>query len=135
MSSNEGKIGPFDFVNDILYKKNNLFNEVSAKSYAPYVINKALASHKDCIFQVNEMNIRGHLPANMQHDFLFHIVRKYKRNFEKWISKEKDTNIQIIMDYYNTSPQKAQEILLIIDEAELKMIKEKMDKGGLDGKV
>ena len=53
----------FDFINAINYNKNkDLYKEdpLADKEYKPFVINKFLSQQLDCVFFVNEMNIRPH---------------------------------------------------------------------------
>lgn len=125
-------MNPFDYVNDILLKKENLItDEMSEKEYLPYIVNRALSFHKDCIFQANEMNCKPHLDKKMQYDFLLNTVRGYKRPFAKWIKNERDENLDCIKAYYKVSDKKAREILLLLSKEQIQELKEKTDSGGL----
>ena len=47
-----------DWLNSINFNKNNLIEEDPdvIKDYAPYIINRCLSGHVDCIMFANEMN-------------------------------------------------------------------------------
>ena len=45
---------PFDYVNDILYTKNYLL--VDEEEYVPFLTNRSLSYHVDCIMFANVMN-------------------------------------------------------------------------------
>ena len=53
-----------DWLNSINYTKENLIDEDSSveTEYPPYVINRCLSGHLDCIMSVNEMNQFHFLP-------------------------------------------------------------------------
>ena len=120
---------PFEIVNNILQSK-ELAENIS--DYVPYITNRAISYHYDCIMQANEMNLRSGLESNMQYDFLFHSIRKYKRPFRKWQKKEKEEdNIDSIKEYYGVSTIRARELISLLSEENLKFINEKLQKGGI----
>jgi hypothetical protein len=45
--------------------------EEDFKQYPAYQVNAALSYYQDCIFFVNEMNMKSFLTNEMQHDFYF----------------------------------------------------------------
>ena len=100
------------------------------KEYVPFVVNKALSGHIDCIFYVNEMNKNPHLDKKMQYDYLFYSIRKYNRNFQKWIKYKESDNIELVKEYYGVSSDKAKEVLKLLTEEQINFIKNKMDIGG-----
>ena len=58
---------PFDYVNQILYgKKDLIVDELTEKDYIPFLINRSLSYHKDCIIYANEMNRRHFLDKKLQ---------------------------------------------------------------------
>jgi hypothetical protein len=120
---------PFEIVNNILQSK-ELAENIS--DYVPYITNRAISYHYDCIMQANEMNLRSGLESNMQYEFLFHSIRKYKRPFRKWQKKEKDEeNIAEVKEYYNVSTIRARELISLLSEKNLEFIKQKLQKGGI----
>ena len=51
----------------ILEKKKSVFrDELDYKDYKPFLINRALSYHMDCVLYVNEMNINNSLDVDMQ---------------------------------------------------------------------
>lgn len=117
-----------EIIPSILEKKNsNAFDE---KEYVPFVVNKALSFHKDCILIANELNMRMNIDKDMQFQFLFHMVKSRKRPFQQWIKKEENQNINIISEYYDISKAKAAEYLKILTDEDINEIKEETNKGG-----
>lgn len=125
-------MNPFDYVNDILqHKKNIIVDEITEKEYQPFLVNRSLSYHMDCIAFANEMNRRHHLDKKMQFDFLINTVRSRKRPFAKWIKAEKSEDIECIKQYYGYSTKKAAESLKLLSEEQIQQLKEKTDTGGL----
>jgi hypothetical protein len=125
-------MNPFDYVNQILYgKKNLIVDEESEKGYAPFLINRSLSYHKDCIAYANEMNQRHHLPKKCQNDFLINTVRSQKRPFAKWVKSEKSEDIECIKATYGFSDTKAREALRLLSNEQIQQLKEQTDIGGL----
>lgn len=122
------KLNPFEYVNSILQGKEPLED---LSDYVPFLSNRALSQHYDCIMQSNEMNIRSDLHKDIQYDFLFSTIRKYKRKFKKWTKKEKDDNLELIKEYYGISTNRAREVISLLSEENFKHIKEKLQKGGI----
>lgn len=104
------------------------------KDYVPYVVNKALSFHKDCIFFANEMNKVPNVDSALQYHFYLNIVRGYKRPYQKWLKRETIDDLDAIKEYYNYSNEKAKEALSILSKNHINEIKNKLDKGGLNGK-
>jgi hypothetical protein len=128
-------MNPFDYVNDILQgKKNLIVDEITEKDYQPFLVNRSLSYHMDCIIYANEMNRRHHLDKKMQNDFLINTIRSRKRPFAKWIKPVKDENLNCLMVYYGFSEVKAREALNLLSEEQLEVIKQKTDIGGLRNK-
>ena len=120
---------PFEIVNNILQGKEPLED---LSEFVPYITNRALSYHYDCIMQSNEMNMRSGLDKNMQYDFLFNSIRKQKRPFRKWEKKSKeDEIILLIKEYYRVSSSKAKEIFPLLTDENITNIQRKNQKGGI----
>ena len=78
----------------------------------------------------NEMNKYHHLDKKLQFKFLLNIVRKKKR-FSKWVKPTTDSNVDVIKEYYGYSNEKAKSALDILTKEQLKLIKERLYKGGI----
>jgi hypothetical protein len=125
-------MNPFDYVNQILYgKKNLIVDEVTEKSYTPFLVNRSLSYHKDCIGYANEMNRRHHLDKKLQFDFLLNTIRSQKRPFAKWVKSEKSEDIECIKAVYGFSDIKAREALRLLSNEQIQQLKEQTDIGGL----
>lgn len=70
------KTAIFSIVNNISYNKNQ---SLDISDYNPFIVNKAFSLYPDTILISNEMNINHHISKKMQHDYLFHMIRKRKR--------------------------------------------------------
>ena len=125
-----------EYLNAINYTKNNLFDtedESVEKEYTPFIVNRCLSYFMDTVLYVNEVNQRNHLSKNMQFDYLLNSIRKNKR-YSKWLKRESEENLDIVKEFYAYSDRKAREILYILTSDDVDWMKEKLNKGGLEGK-
>ena len=125
-------MNPFDFVKAINTTKQDLITEdpTLEKQYQPWLINKALSYFPDTIFQANEMNMNSHLDNKMQFDYFLRDIKKRSR-FSKWTKKEKNDNLDVVVEYYGVSHKKAQEIVDLLTTEQLNIVKEKLITGGI----
>ena len=103
------------------------------KKYPAFIINKCVAPFPDTIHLVNEMNIHNHLDSKLQFDFLLNSLRTRKR-FTPWAKASKNKNLDIIKEYYGYSNEKAKSALDILNDEQIKTIKDSLNKGGKHGK-
>ena len=123
-------ISPFDFANAINHSKQNLIvDDWSEKQYNAWIVNKSMSYGADTVIYANEMNSRPHLDRRLQFDFLINTVRPRKR-FNKWLKPETVDALEIIQEYYGYSIGKARQVLPLLDDAQLEIIKKKLNKGG-----
>ncbi len=119
-----------DWLNSINFTKENLIEDPSEiKNYPPYIINRCLSGHLDCIMFANEMNKYSFLDKDMQYSFYLNTLRKKKR-FSPWLRKEKVTDLEIIKQYYGYSNEKASNALKILTPEQIKFIKQRLEIGG-----
>lgn len=120
-----------DWLNSINFTKKNLIEEDPSliKDYPPYIINRCLSGHIDCVMFANEMNKYHFLDKDMQYEFYINILRKRKR-FSPWIRKDKVSDMEIVKSYYGYSNEKASQALKILSPEQIKFIKDKLDIGG-----
>jgi hypothetical protein len=122
---------PFDYVNAILQnKKQMIVDDLTEKDYIPFLVNRSLSYHSDCIMYANEMNRRHFLDKKLQNDFLLNTIRSKKRPFAKWVKSEKSEDVDLIKLAYGLSDSKAIEALRLISEKDIKLLREKFDIGG-----
>ena len=121
-------MNPFDFANSITYTKQDIMNELNEKEYAPFLVNRSLSYHQDCILYTNEMNRRFDISHQLQYHYLLNTIRKRKR-FAKWSKPEQIDDLKIVMDYYSVSREKAEEYLQLLGN-KTAILKKRMNKGG-----
>ena len=120
-----------DWLNSINFTKENLIEEDSTlvKEYPPFIINKCLSGHLDCVLFANEMNKYHFLDKDMQYNFYLNILRKRKR-FSPWLIKEKVSDLEFVKQYYGYSNEKASQVLKILSNEQIEFIKQRLDTGG-----
>jgi|TARA_R110000796_G_scaffold133998_3_gene249666 hypothetical protein len=128
-------MNPFDFVNDINFGKKDIMTdsdnpELAESTYNPFLTNRALSYFPDTIQFANMMNKSSHIDNMLQYSFLLNIIRKRKR-FSKWFKKNDDDVLQMVIDYYGYSVNKAKEALKILNDEQIEFIREKLIKGGM----
>lgn len=125
-------MSPFDFVNSILQNKKELItDDATEEEYVPFLANRSLSYHNDCVMFANEMNRRHFLDKKLQFDYLLNTVRSKKRPFAKWVKQEKNDDLACIKTIYRFSDQKAREALRLLSDEQIEQLKQKTDIGGL----
>ena len=82
---------------------------------------------------VNEINQLPHLDKRLQFDFLINSLRPRKR-FSPWMKATKLENLEYVKEYYGYNNEKAKEALEILNDEQISAIKQKLYKGGRDGR-
>ena len=120
-----------EWLNSINFTKTNLTDEDPdmIKDYAPYVINRCLSGHLDCILFANEMNKNHFLDSDMQYTFYLNTLRKKKR-FSPWLRKDKVEDLESVKKYYGYSNEKAFQVLKILSKEQIEFIKQRLEIGG-----
>ena len=116
-----------DWLNSINFNKEDLTEH--SKEYPPYIVNRCLSGHLDCIMFANEMNLHHHLDKDMQYSFYLNSLRKKKR-FSPWLRKDMVKDLDYVKRYYGYSNEKAKQALKILTKKQLNFIKSKFDTGG-----
>lgn len=125
MTDTEGKKGPspFDYSKSIL---NSTAPIPVSEAYIPYIVNRAVAHHRDCIFicqMANEFN----LPPEQQYVFLFNQVTKYRRPFERWVSakkgKETTSDLEFLSKYYQCSIEVASQYIELMTPNDIEVLR------------
>ncbi len=121
-----------DWLNSINFNKENLIKENPdiVKQYPPYIVNRCLSGHLDCVMFANEMNKYSFLQKDMQYSFYLNSLRKRKR-FSPWIRKDSIQDLECVKEYYGYSNEKAFQALKILTKEQLNYIKKKLDIGGI----
>ncbi len=100
--------------------------------YNPFLINRALSYHFDCILHANAMNMVHALDKEMQFDYYINSIRSKKRSFKRWHKRPKEEAVAAVMEYYKYSRIKAEEALNVLSNDQIDEIKKRISKGGLD---
>jgi hypothetical protein len=111
-------------------KKSVIYDELDLKDYHPFLVNRALSYHMDCVLYANEINLHPHLDKDLQYHYLLNTVRSMKRKFQPWQKSSTDKDIESVKTYFGYSNEKAKEALRILNEEQLAEIRKKTDKGG-----
>ena len=121
-----------DYLNSINFNKKNLMNSDDkewVKKYPAFIVNKILSGFSDTIMLVNEVNRNHFLDKDMQYQFLLNSIRSKKR-FSPFLRANKLKDIECVKEYYGYSNDKAKSALDILTNDQVKLIKEKLYKGG-----
>ena len=125
-----------DYLNAINYNKTPLMDsedEEWEKKYPSFIVNKCVAPFTDTILLVNEINQLHHLDKKMQFDFLLNSLRPRKR-YTPWLKAKKLENLQYVKEYYGYNNEKAKVALDILSDEQISAIKQKLAKGGRNGR-
>ena len=121
------KRSPFDFVKSANEKNEYLGDDLAG--YVPFLMNRAFAMHPDTVMLAEEMNQYHGLSPHLQYDFYYHGVRKGRRfGFPKKV--ETDANLELVMEHYKYSKEKAAAALRLLTEEQLQAILKTHDTGG-----
>ena len=121
-----------EYLNAINFSKKNVMDSEDKqwiKKYPAFIINKILSGFSDTIMLVNEMNRNHFLDKDMQFQFLLNSIRSKKR-YSPFLRANKLKDIECVKEYYGYSNDKAKSALDILTKDQLKLIKEKLYKGG-----
>jgi nitrogen regulatory protein PII-like uncharacterized protein len=119
-----------DILPSILVTKENVVE--NEKDYVPYVINRSLSLHYDCIFHANQMNMLPNVDGILQYHYYLNTIRAWKRPFQKWQRLEKDEDLEVVKEFYNYSTDKAKAALQVLDGNQLTIMKKSLNKGGIN---
>jgi len=125
-----------DYINAINYTKEPLLDtedEQWVKKYPPYIVNKCIAPFPDSVMLVNEINQLHHLDKKLQFDFLINSLRSRKR-YAPWMKAKKLESLEYVKEFYGYNNEKAKAALDILNDEQISAIKEKLNKGGRNGR-
>jgi hypothetical protein len=121
-----------EVIPSILQTKKSLLEDPRfKKDYAPFVVNRALSYHMDCVLYVNELNINPGLDKDMQYSYLLNSIRSMKRKFQPWQKAETLNDLECVKQYFGYSNERAKEALRILNDEQIAEIRTKTAKGGV----
>jgi|TARA_B100001564_G_scaffold219582_1_gene184961 hypothetical protein len=122
-----------EYLNAINFTKKDLMkseDDLWKKKYPAFIVNKMLSAFSDTVMLVNEMNRNHFIDKDMQFQFLLNSIRTKKR-YSPFLRASKLKEIECVKEYYGYSNDKAKSALDILTKDEIKLIKEKLYKGGI----
>ena len=124
-------MNPFEFLNYINETKKDVITAEPdlEKDYSPFMVNRGLSYFHDTVMWANEMNQNHQIPKKWQFHFLLNSIPKKKR-FSKWHKRTEEKSLQLVMEFYNYSSEKAKQALSVLTDEQLKTIEEKLKTGG-----
>ena len=121
-------MSPFALISSISNTKIDILE--NEKDYNAFMVNRGLSYFPDTVLYANEMNKYHHLDSRLQFDFLINIVRKRNR-FSKWNKSSESEDINAIKVYYGYSNEKARDVLPLLSNEHLNIIRGKVQHGGI----
>jgi len=122
-----------DIIPSILQTKKNVFlDELDYGDYKPFIVNRSLSYHMDCVLYANEMNVHCNIDSDMQYSYLLNTIRSMKRKFQPWQKSSTDKDIECVKEYFGYSNEKAREALRILTNEQIAEIRAKIIKGGVN---
>jgi Bacteriophage clamp loader A subunit len=112
-------------------KKSVIHDDVDLKDYVPFLVNRALSYHVDCVPFLNDLNLYPQIDKDMQYSYLLNSIRPMKRKFAPWQKPSVDKDIECVKQFYGYSNQKAKEALRILNDDQIAEIRRRTDKGGM----
>lgn len=119
-----------DIIPSILQTKQDILE--NEKEYAPFIVNRALSYHIDCLMYANQMNLNSKLDSKLQYQYLLQAIRPMKRKFQPWQKPSTLKDIDCVKEYFGYSNEKAKGALRILSTDDLDLIRSRLDKGGIN---
>ena len=112
-------------------KKSVIHDDVDLKDYNPFIVNRALSYHMDCVLYANQMNLYPHIEKDLQYHYLLNTIRAMKRKFQPWQKSLTDKDIESVKTLFGYSNEKAREALRVLTDEQIAEIRRRTDKGGM----
>lgn len=92
------------------------------RDYVPFVVNRSLSYFPETLMHANQINMYPDLDKKLQFHFLLNSTRPGKR-FSKWVKKEESADLQLVMQHYKYSVDKAKQVLPLLSDEQLSIIR------------
>jgi len=112
-------------------KKDVLRDEVDEKEYQPFLVNRALSYHVDCVLYANQMNLCPQVDKRLQYQYLLNTIRPMKRKFQPWQKAKALKDLDSVKMYFGYSDQKAKEAMRILSQEQIDEIVRSTNTGGM----
>jgi len=121
---------PFDYAHAAGHNKKYIMEtDEDEKNYSPFLINRFFSYFADTILFSEEMNLSPILDKKLQFDYYYYALRPRKR-FSKWAKKMPDSNIDIVMKYYQLNRSKAKSAVKALTKDQIAELKTRLGEGG-----
>lgn len=122
-----------DIIPSILQTKKDVLTDPNdIKDYTPFVVNRALSYHMDCVLYANEMNIHTNIDNILQYQYLLNTIRPMKRKFQPWQKAEVLKDLDCVKIHFGYSNEKAKAALRLLNDKQIAEIRTKTSKGGIN---
>lgn len=112
-----------ELLNSIYWDKNDYTaNGDSVKNYVPFVFNRMVSMHIDCIGDAYQMSMCHDLPADMQYHYYLHSLGR-RRRFAKLPKKESSKDIEFLRKHYQCNYRHALDAAAILSVEEIEELK------------
>lgn len=100
------------------------------KQYKPYIINRMLSQHRDCLLSANMMNMRAELPPRSQFHYLLNTLAARFRKNEKASKSTVHDDADVVAEYYGCSYRHALDLVPLHSSDAMTEMRRRLDKGG-----
>jgi hypothetical protein len=120
-----------DFFNEITYGKDDTrFTDGEIEQYySPYVITKMLSTDYDLVMLADLLN-HMNLDNKTHYLFLMNMLPKKRLRMPPFPRKEKNDDLEVIMEYYGLSDTKALDYLSILTPNQIEVLRDQLNNGG-----
>jgi hypothetical protein len=122
----------WDYLNAITQTKDLsvLQDETFEKDYQPFIINKMLAQHRDCVLAADMMNQHPEMPKKSQFLFLLNTLRARFRRNEKSAKLTDSDDVEAVAEYYGCSARHARDLVSLHTPEQMQVVYARLEKGG-----
>lgn len=99
------------------------------KDYSPFVVNRMVAGYRELVMFADEMNIRPDI-AKEDQLFLYNELIPKKKRRALWSNKRKNEDLEVVMEYYNITQEKADPYMRILSREQIHVLRERLNTGG-----
>jgi hypothetical protein len=122
---------PFDIINQLSTTSVDYWEANGGeKDYPEFMVTRSFSNHHDTVMLANEIACQYTMPKRWQYDFYRLAIQPKKKRFAKWAKQEKDAEVDFICQTYNVNRFRAQGILTILSDDQVKKLKEMAETGG-----
>lgn len=121
------KPNPFIFSDAVSETKIDLIRtgEAREEDYVPYLVNRSLSLHADCVLYANDMNCMPDIPRQWQFDYYLESLRPRRRR-SRWPKREAVEDEKMLSELLSYRPGRAREAVKILRHEQLETLRQRM---------